>query len=68
VHTRQERPSPEDAKTVLAAWVRGKTDRTKDEGSRRIEEVKAKNHARIVPPLSSFLLRSKQNLKEVQLL
>jgi hypothetical protein len=43
--------------------VRGKTDRTKGEGSRRIEEVKAEEDVRAVPPLSSFLLRSKQKPK-----
>ena len=47
-------------KTVLAVWVRGKTDRTIDEGSRRIEEVKAENDAGVVPPFSGALAASNE--------
>jgi hypothetical protein len=36
--------------------VRGKTYKTVDERSRRIEEVKAENDARIVPPFSGALV------------
>ena len=36
-------------------WVRGKPDRTIDEGSRRIEEVKAEEDVGIVLPLSGAL-------------
>jgi hypothetical protein len=60
VHTRQERSSAEDVKTVLTVWVRGKTYKTVDEGSRRIEEVKAENDAGIVPPFSGTLVASNE--------
>jgi hypothetical protein len=38
--------------------VRGKTDKTVDERSRRIEEVKAENDVGIVPPFSGALVAS----------
>ena len=60
MHTRQERSSAEDVKTVLTVWVRGKTYKTVDEGSRRIEEVKAENDAGIVPPFSGTLVASNE--------
>jgi hypothetical protein len=49
-----------NAKTALTTWVRGKTDRTIDEGSGRIEEVKAENDAGIVPPFSGALAASNE--------
>ena len=58
MHTRQERSSAEDVKTVLTVWVRGKTYKTVDEGSRRIEEVKAENDAGIVPPFRALSLQA----------
>jgi len=38
--------------------VRGKTYKTVDEGSRRIEEVKAENDAGIVPPFRALSLQA----------
>ena len=40
--------------------MRGKTYKTVDEGSRRIEEVKAENDAGIVPPFSGTLVASNE--------
>jgi hypothetical protein len=42
--------------------LRGRTDRTIDEGSRGIEEVKAENDAVIVPPLSGVLAAKQRGL------
>jgi hypothetical protein len=47
-------------KTVLTVWVRGKTHKTVDKRSRRIEEVKTENDARIVPPFSGALVASNE--------
>ena len=58
MHTRQERFSVEDFKTVLAVWVRGKTCKMVGERSRRIEEVKAENDAGIVPPFRALSLQA----------
>jgi hypothetical protein len=64
VHTRQERPSAEDVKTVFTVWVRGKTYKTVDEESRRIEEVKAENDAVVVPLLLGDLVaKQRKDLK-----
>jgi hypothetical protein len=60
VHTRQERSSAEDVKTVLTVWVRGETYKMVDERSRRNEEVKAENDAGIVPPFSGTLVASNE--------
>jgi hypothetical protein len=47
-------------KTVLTVWVRGETYKMVDERSRRKEEVKAENDARIVPPFSGTLVASNE--------
>ena len=48
-------------KTVLAVWVRGKTDEMVDERSRRIEEVKAENDTTVVPLLLGDLAAKQRN-------
>ena len=64
MHTRQERSSAEDVKTVLTAWVRGETYKMVDEESRRIEEVKAEDDAVVVPLLLGDLVaKQRKDLK-----